>query len=70
MSSRRISGRSACGYGMSASWSQLSGVNPEYHLSADLDDDNADEIMADFGALGLWLWDGGAWSQISANDPD
>jgi hypothetical protein len=39
-------------------------------MAADLDGDNKDEILADFGALGLWLWNDGAWSQISANNPD
>jgi hypothetical protein len=39
-------------------------------MAGDVDRDDQDEIFADFGSLGLWLWDGGAWSQVSANDPD
>jgi hypothetical protein len=36
----------------------------------DIDGDKAEEVIADFGTLGLWLWNGGVWSQISANNPD
>jgi hypothetical protein len=39
-------------------------------IAADIDGDNVQEIIADFGTLGLWLWNGGAWSQISAINPD
>jgi hypothetical protein len=39
-------------------------------LAGDFDGDNADEIMADFGALGLWLWNGGAWTQVSPLNPE
>ena len=34
---------------------QLSGVNPEYLVSANFDGDAAAEILVDFGALGVWL---------------
>ncbi len=33
-------------------------------------DRNADGVLADFGTLGLWLWNGGAWSQISVHNLD
>jgi hypothetical protein len=39
-------------------------------VAADLDGDASDEILADFGALGLWMWNYGVWSQMSANNPD
>jgi hypothetical protein len=47
---------------------QFVGVNPEHLIAADLAGDNWCEILADFGALGLWLKNEGAWSQISANN--
>ena len=25
---------------------------------------------ADFGTLGLWMWNAGAWSQVSPLNPD
>ena len=37
---------------------------------ADVDGDGAQELIADFGPLGVWKWDAGAWAQISANNPD
>jgi hypothetical protein len=39
-------------------------------MAGDVDGDNQDEILADFGSLGLWLWDNGSWNQISANNPE
>jgi hypothetical protein len=39
-------------------------------IAGDFDGKNRDEIAADFGSFGLWLWDGGAWSQVSGLDPD
>jgi len=39
-------------------------------VAADTDYDAAKELAADFGPLGLWLWDGGSWSQISGVDPE
>jgi len=35
-----------------------------------MDGDGADEVMGDFDTLGLWLWNAGAWSQISALNPE
>jgi hypothetical protein len=29
-----------------------------------------DEIIGDFSTLGLWLWDSGVWTQLSASNPD
>ena len=44
---------------------QHSGVNADGMVAGNLDFDSQDEVAADFGALGLWLWDSGAWAQIS-----
>jgi hypothetical protein len=30
----------------------------------------AAKVAAGFGTLGLWLWNGGVWTQISAGNPD
>ena len=39
-------------------------------FSGDFDGDTQAEILADFGALGLYKWDSGVWSQVSANNPE
>ncbi len=39
-------------------------------LGADTDGDGAKELAVDFVVLGIWLYDGGAWTQISGVDPD
>ena len=39
-------------------------------MAGDVDGDGSDEVLADFGSLGLWLWNAGAWSQISALNPE
>ena len=28
------------------------------------------QIICDFGSLGVWIWDGGVWTQISGANPD
>jgi len=33
-------------------------------------DDTADEIAADFGSLGLWIYDSGTWYQLSGVNPE
>ena len=58
------------GFGRTAPGSKRSGTFAEYLMSADLDGDAKDEILTYFGAWGLWLWNEGAWSQVSANNPD
>ncbi len=37
--------------------------------AADFDGDGAVEIAADFGSLGLWMWNGGVWSQVTGAEP-
>jgi hypothetical protein len=40
------------------------------HAVGDFDSDKADEVAMDFGASGAWLYNGGAWSQITTIDPE
>jgi len=54
----------------SGTWSLISGAIAEYLVAGDLGGDNKDEILSDFGALGLWMWDEGNWTQNSASNPD
>jgi hypothetical protein len=37
---------------------------------ANLDADPQAEIVVDMGALGVWVFNGGVWSQLSATNPD
>ena len=39
-------------------------------LAADTDGDGTEEIVADLGADGLWVWDSYSWTLLSGNDPD
>ena len=53
----------------SAAWHQISGADPQFIIGATLGDTANDEIIGDFGALGLWTWSyssyPGSWTQIS-----
>ncbi len=40
------------------------------HAVGDFDGDSLKEAAVDFGAAGAWLWNNGAWSQLSASNPD
>jgi hypothetical protein len=40
------------------------------HGVGDLDGDGSDELVIDFGASGAWMWNGGTWSQVTANNPE
>ena len=40
------------------------------HAVGDFDGDGADELAVDFGATGTWLYDGGAWSQLTLRNPE
>ncbi|MEI6263155.1 MAG: right-handed parallel beta-helix repeat-containing protein, partial [Deltaproteobacteria bacterium] len=48
----------------SATWTQISSINPENMIYS------GSTLYADFGALGLWMWDGAAWSQLTSADPE
>ena len=65
-----ISRRSGSGTTTAVPGHQISGIDPENITAGDIDKDSAEEIVADFGTVGLWLWNGGVWSQISAMNPD
>jgi hypothetical protein len=40
------------------------------HAVGDFDGDGADELAVDFGSLGIYLYNNGAWSQISSANPE
>ena len=40
------------------------------HAAGDFDGDGADELAVDFGATGAWLWNSGAWTQLTASNPE
>jgi hypothetical protein len=40
------------------------------HAVGDFDGDGADELVVDFGATGAWLYNQGAWSQLTASNPE
>jgi FtsP/CotA-like multicopper oxidase with cupredoxin domain len=53
-----------------ATWTQLTGVNPDSVITADTNGNLTDEVVGDFGALGLWSYDLGAWTQLTGSDAD
>ncbi|OGD22842.1 MAG: hypothetical protein A2W03_03675 [Candidatus Aminicenantes bacterium RBG_16_63_16] len=57
-------------YKESSGWTNLSGADAEFVIPADANADTADEIVADFGALGLWLWDTSQWTQLTDADSE
>ena len=46
-------------------WTQLSAMNPQGMITANVDADAADELFLEFGFAGLWLWNGGAMDLLS-----
>ncbi len=40
------------------------------HAAGDFDGDGSDEVAMDFGSSGVWMWNGGIWSQLSPNNPE
>jgi hypothetical protein len=53
-------------------WHQLSGANPDMIIAGHFKNAAYDEIIGDFGALGLWMWEPGVatafpgiWTQLS-----
>ncbi len=40
------------------------------HAAGDFDGDGTEELAVDFGAAGIYLYDNGAWSQISSSNPE
>jgi hypothetical protein len=50
---------------LSGGWAALSGANAENVIAADTDGGADDEVVGDFGALGLWLRVGDSWAELS-----
>ena len=48
----------------------LSNQNVETMAAGDVDNDLSDEVAVDFGATGFWLYDAGAWTQLSGANLD
>jgi hypothetical protein len=48
----------------------MTAADVEFLAAADVDGASPDEVICDFGPLGLWLWVTGTWVQISGADPD
>ena len=44
--------------------------NTSKHAVGDFDGDGSAEAAVDFGANGVWVWDGGPWGQILPADPE
>ena len=40
------------------------------HAVGDFDADNQDEAAVDFGTMGIWMFNSGAWGQIGPADPE
>lgn len=48
----------------------LEPIDKPRHAVGDFDGDGLDETAVDFGANGLWEYDNGAWSKLTANNPE
>ena len=42
----------------------------EHHAVGDFDGDGADEMAVDLGSTGVWLYNGGSWSQLTPSNPE
>ena len=40
------------------------------HAVGDFDGDGSDEMAMDFGSIGAWMWNGGAWSPLTSYNPE
>jgi len=40
------------------------------HAVGDFDGDGLDEAAVDFGTLGVWLWNGGTWTQLTSSNSE
>jgi len=57
-------------YTSSRTWQVLSGVNVETMVRVNSDGDSSHELAADFGPVGLWLYNGGAWTCLTGVNPE
>ena len=46
-------------------WTQLNPLSPETFAAGDVDADGVEEVIGDFGALGLWFKDGDNWIPLT-----
>ena len=53
-----------------SAWTCLTGDNPQYLGFANPGGDGNQELLVDFGPLGLFLWDSGAWTCLTTDNPD
>ena len=53
-----------------AGWSRLSPANPDYEIAADIDADAVDEVISDFGGVGLWKRYRDTWTQMTGVSPE
>jgi hypothetical protein len=51
-------------------WNVITGANAEQLIRLDTNGDGREEIFADFGALGLWLWKDNVWSLLTKSNPE
>jgi len=51
-------------------WTQMSGLNPDGFIFADMDGDGDKELFGDFGIFGLWLWNSDIWTHLTWSNPD
>jgi len=52
----------------SGAWTQLSAMDPEGMITANVDGNTDDELLMEFGYSGLWLYDNGAMNLLSEED--
>ena len=54
------------------SWTQLQGLNPELMITGELNGNNKDELIVDFGpTYGIWArYDNGTWTNIHGLSPE
>lgn len=50
---------------VAGTWTQLSGVNADYFMTANPFPAPGEEIVGDFGPTGLWVWTAGSWAILS-----
>jgi sugar lactone lactonase YvrE len=52
------------------SWDQISALTTENIVASDLDSDGVDELIADFGAAGMWLYQRNQWTYVHGLNPN
>jgi sugar lactone lactonase YvrE len=57
-------------FGTFESWRQISALTTENIIASDLDSDGVDELVADFGTAGMWLYQGNQWTSVHGFNPN